>query len=127
MLNNRNLFALSIPSAEPFSSYFLADTRRGVDERPVMIKMGRKRFRLSLPIVGCVRRYLLFPLRWLQTLEEFSIGWTIDLEQAKGALFRAEERVVNRHKRTGHFAFKFSDGRFTRPHQGALDRFKRRF
>jgi hypothetical protein len=65
--------------------------------------------------------------RLLQPFEEGRIGWTIDLEQAKGALFGAEERVVNRHKRTGHFAFEFSDGRFTRPHQGALDRFKRRF
>jgi hypothetical protein len=65
--------------------------------------------------------------RLLQTFEEARISRTIYLEQAKGALFGAEERVVNRHERTGHFAFEFSDGRFTRPHQGALDRFKRRF
>ena len=89
-------------------------------------KTGRERLCLSLPAyyVTLVR---LVPGRLLQPFEEGRIGWTIDLEQAKGALFGAEERVVNRHKRTGHFAFEFSDGRFTRPHQGALDRFKRRF
>lgn len=81
--------------------------------------------RFTLPYYVTLVR--LVPGRLLQPLEEFSIGWTIDLEQAKGAFFGAEKRVVNRHKRAGHFAFKFSDGRFTRPHQGALDMFKRRF
>jgi len=52
MLINRNLFALSIPSAEPFSSYFLADTRRDRTFIHTTIKKGRKRFCLSLPVLG---------------------------------------------------------------------------
>jgi len=103
MLNIRRLLALSIPSAEAICSTNIDGIGLGVADRlttklpykftqllrcPIVTRGGRSKASPSPCYVTLVRSV---PARLLQPFEQGRIGWTIYLQQAKGAFFGAEE------------------------------------